>query len=265
MTLPKDSLRPVGFAEDEGILDYDARSFIGYRLLHEYFIFPEKFLFFDIVNLERAAGVGAGEEIELCVFLSEFERADRLQRLAQTTDKNTFRLGCAPAVNLFKQPAEPIRLTHERSEYHIVPDVRRQGAMEVYSVDSVRRLAQSDDGDRLMDIQPFYSLKHTVDEDQGKAFWYAARRPSPRKDDAGTELYLCLVDLGFNPAVCGRRDAEPFAHLQQSRSARAAALRRTGQRLRGGRRGRRGLAHPLLAQAHAHLFGPLRAEAHSGG
>jgi type VI secretion system protein ImpG len=199
ITLPGGSLQPVGFADDEGLLDYDARSFLGYRLLHEYFTFPEKFLFFDVVNLDRAASLGSAEEIEICVLLSEFERMDRLPRLAQTTTRNTFRLGCTPAVNLFKQLAEPIRLTHERSEYHILPDVRRQGAMEVYSVDSVRRLVQADDGDRLTDIAQFYSLKHATEEDAGKAFWYAARRPSPRRDDAGTEMYLCLVDLAFNP------------------------------------------------------------------
>ena len=33
VTLPASSLRPVGFAEEEGVLPYPRRSFIGYRLL----------------------------------------------------------------------------------------------------------------------------------------------------------------------------------------------------------------------------------------
>ena len=39
-----DALRPVGFAEDEGMLPYPRRSFTGYRLLHEYFTFGEVLL-----------------------------------------------------------------------------------------------------------------------------------------------------------------------------------------------------------------------------
>ena len=44
----RECLRPVGFERDEGLLPYPARSFLGYRLLTEYFAFPQKFLFFDL-------------------------------------------------------------------------------------------------------------------------------------------------------------------------------------------------------------------------
>ena len=45
------SLRAVGFEEDEAVLPYPRRSFAGYRLLQEYFTFPEKFLFFELTGL----------------------------------------------------------------------------------------------------------------------------------------------------------------------------------------------------------------------
>ena len=40
----------MGFGRDEGMLPYSPRSFLGYRLLQEYFAFPEKFLFVDSVG-----------------------------------------------------------------------------------------------------------------------------------------------------------------------------------------------------------------------
>ena len=40
--------RLVGFAEDESLIDFDSRSHPAYRLLTEYFAFPEKFNFVDI-------------------------------------------------------------------------------------------------------------------------------------------------------------------------------------------------------------------------
>ena len=55
MVLDKSCLLPVGFERDEGLLPYPARSFLGYRLLSEFFAFPEKFLFIDV------AGWGRGE------------------------------------------------------------------------------------------------------------------------------------------------------------------------------------------------------------
>src|SRR5262249_25260033 len=42
LTLPPESIQPAGFAPDEGMLPYPGRSFVGYRLLQEYFCFPQK-------------------------------------------------------------------------------------------------------------------------------------------------------------------------------------------------------------------------------
>jgi type VI secretion system protein ImpG len=34
-----------------------------------------------------------------------------------------------------------------------------------------------------------------------KSFWYAVRRPSQRPDDEGTEIFMSLVDMNFDPRV----------------------------------------------------------------
>src|SRR4029077_17893767 len=43
LLLAPEALQPVGFGRDEGMLPYPPRSFVGYRLLTEFFAFPEKF------------------------------------------------------------------------------------------------------------------------------------------------------------------------------------------------------------------------------
>ncbi|MGH7916730.1 MAG: type VI secretion system baseplate subunit TssF, partial [Candidatus Binataceae bacterium] len=96
VVLPPSAIKPVGFGSDEGLLPYTARSFLGYRLLQEYFAYPEKFLFFDLTGLKRAARAGFGRTVELLIFL------DRLPRLEQPLTPRTFSLGCAPIINLFK-------------------------------------------------------------------------------------------------------------------------------------------------------------------
>lgn len=187
-------LRAVGFGRNEGLLPYTPRSFLGYRLLHEYFSFPDKFLFVDLCELDRAVQTGFGERMEVCIFL------DRLPRLEQPVSASTFLLGCTPIVNLFTQIAEPIRVSHAQTEYQIIPDVRRPNATEVYAVDSVTCTASH--LPEPLDIAPFYSFRHTSENHaQPQVFWYATRRPSQRPGDEGTEVYLTLVDLDFQPTL----------------------------------------------------------------
>jgi type VI secretion system protein ImpG len=55
--------------------------------------------------------------------------------------------------------------------------------------------------DELQIYEPFYCLRHGTPEETHRHFWYTHRRPSFRKNDRGTDVYLSLVDLDFNPAV----------------------------------------------------------------
>lgn len=197
ITLSGSGLRQVGFSREEGLMPYADRSFMGYRLLQEYFSFPEKFLFFDLCELSRAVGAGFGEQLDILIYFNrEFQHENAV-------NEKTFRLNCTPIVNLFRQVAEPIQVTHTQTEYRVVPDVRKQLATEVYSVDSVVNAAPQ--LEKPVSYQPFYSYKHGFDRKSQKTFWHANRRESERKDDNGTEVYLSLVDLDFNPS---RPDAE---------------------------------------------------------
>lgn len=193
VTLPPESIRPVGFGEDEGMLQYSARSFTGYRLLTEYFSFPDKFLFFDVTGVDEAARAGFGEEFEIHLYLRDVTPPRGV------VDARTFQLGCAPIINLFKKVAEPVQLTQQQHEYHVIPDIHRQLATEIYSIDSVTTTDPYLEGSR--EFQPFYSYRHAYEREQSRSFWYATRRRSERPEDEGTEIYLSLVDLDFRPNV----------------------------------------------------------------
>jgi type VI secretion system protein ImpG len=191
--LPARCIRMVGFDADEGLLPYTARSFVGYRLLQEYFAYPEKFLFVDVCELKPAMGMGLGDKVELVIFLN------RLPRIEQAVSAETFRLGCTPIINLFGQIAEPIRLDRSQTEYRVIPDVRRQNSTEIYSIESVTSVTPYQSEPVV--FQPFYSFKHTAERERQEAFWYMTRRPSPRKGDEGTDVYLSLVDLNYRPTI----------------------------------------------------------------
>ena len=191
--LPPPCIAPVGFGKDEGLLPYPHHAFMGYRLLQEYFSFPQKFFFFDLLGLDRVAKAGFGEKIEVLFFL------DQKPRLEQGIDASVFRLGCSPIINLFEQIAEPIRIDQTQFEYRVIPDVRRQNAMEIYGVNKVTCI--SPNRENAESVLPFYSVQHGGTENPVDAYWYTKRKPSGKKDDDGTEVYLSLVDLKFNPKL----------------------------------------------------------------
>ncbi len=196
LRLPTTALQPVGFGDDDALLEYDPRSFLGYRLIQEFFVLPEKFLFVDLVGLNFSRFESSAE---IVIELGAFGRPDRLQRLEQTVSADTFKLFCTPIVNLFKQQAEPIRVSQERHEYQIVPDVRRPLGLEVYSVDWVRKFSRNPTGNDVVEFHPAYSVQHGLHDDGNGHYWYLQRRPSHMSNDEGTDVMISLVDRDMNP------------------------------------------------------------------
>ena len=203
--LGPEAIQPVGFGRDEGLLFYPPESFVGYRLLQEYFAFPAKFMFVDL----RGFDAGEGHVVELSVLLGE-----SLGELDLRVRALDLRLGCVPAVNLFEKHLDPIRISHTAIEYPVVPDVRSLRSYEVYAIQSATSMERGTQ--RTTRFEPIYTTRHGA-ASSGAAYWYAARRSSLRKDDPGTDVFLSLVDEKFNPltppsevlhveALCTNRD-----------------------------------------------------------
>ena len=131
--VPASAIEPVGFSPDEALLPWSARGFSGFRLLTEYFAFPEKFLFLDITRMDAKTLVSAGNRLEIFVYLDR-----SLPELERTIGQQSLALGCTPLVNLFPQRCEPVTLSHQDTEYRVVPDARRPRAAEIWSVERVR-------------------------------------------------------------------------------------------------------------------------------
>jgi type VI secretion system protein ImpG len=188
--LPDNSILPVGFNVDEEVLPYPPNAHPGYRLLQEYFTFPEKFHFFEIDHLEAHASEG---HFDILIMF------DQMPGARLTIDENTFCPGCTPIINLFPKTTDPIRLDERHTEYHLVPDMRRQRNTEIHSILSVSATSNPDDESRV--FEPFFSFTHHMERTEHKAYWIARRQGTGRKDLPGTEISLSFVDLDFNPSL----------------------------------------------------------------
>jgi type VI secretion system protein ImpG len=132
--------------------------------------------------------------------LDALENNDRALLLESAVNANMFQLGCTPVINLFERTAEPIRLSHTKTEYQVIPDIYAPLGLEVYSVDRVISVAPNSVESK--EYRPFYSFKHNIQgaaSDDYDAFWFSSRRASEQKGDAGFDVFLSLVDQGLKP------------------------------------------------------------------
>jgi len=195
------AVRCVGFGEDEALLPYASRGFEGYRLLHEYFAFPQRFLFFAIHELREALRVGGAHSFDIVLLLDR--SAPDLERVV---DSKQFRLYCTPAVNLFERRSDRIAVSPDVFEHHIVVDRARPLDFEVYSIKQV--LGHSPNEREPQTFRPFYGSITSDDRNYGRYYSMRreprllsdkARRHGPRTGYIGSEVFLSLVDQSEAP------------------------------------------------------------------
>jgi type VI secretion system protein ImpG len=198
--LPAQTIRRVGFREDEALLPPSPRGFEGYRLLREYFAFPQRFQFFEFGDLQRVISRCESTEIDFIIALKEAE-----PRLEGRVDASTFELFCTPAINLFSKRADHILLSERQSEFHVVPDRTKPWDFEVFQVENVTAYGSRSGEEQV--FQPFYRT-HDTGREAG-AFYTLHRTPRVLAEKerkfgqissyVGTEVYLSLVDAEAAP------------------------------------------------------------------
>jgi type VI secretion system protein ImpG len=196
--LPASALRPVGFGPDEGMLPAPPRAMVAYRLLQEYFTFPEKLFFLDLDGFDQVRAAGFGVNAEVIFLLSSFERAERRPVLEAGVAPRTFLLGCTPIVNLFTQDSEPIELAPTRYEHPVVADARRRESTRIFSIDEV--VAARPGSSDVVRFEPLYSFRHASDGTKPGIFWYARPRASEFGQEGELDHYLAFADLTGRPA-----------------------------------------------------------------
>lgn len=204
--LDKAPISTVGFAEDEALLPAAPSGHGAHRLLSEYFAFPEKFDFFDIDLTAVLAAAPAGcTRLTLRLALTGFRPEMPAAHILRALGADNLVLGCTPVVNLFAQPATPIRITHALSSYPLMPDQLPGG--EIFSIDSVHLVRKLGDGETVDEFFPYYSLRHGGEACRKGRYWLASRDDALAGAAAAHDYSLSLVDHDFSPYQAGEATA----------------------------------------------------------
>ena len=199
-SLPAEAIQAVGFEDDEALLPVTATGFSGYRLVQEYFAFPERFQFARIVDLRRVlAGMPFGE-IELVLLFSRGDPA-----LEKLVSADNVQLNCVPALNLFSKRLDRVQVSESVSQFHLVPDRTRPQDFEVHTVTEVigHSAPGSGDGAQEQAFLPFYAAFHDARYSH-PAYFTTTREPrmlstrqrveGNRSSHIGSEVYMQIVD-----------------------------------------------------------------------
>ena len=140
-----------GFKEVESLLPGDPRSFWGYALLMEYFVFPEKFLFLNLHGLDKLPVLDPPPSRFSITYTFNCDFPTN-----KPFGHENFRMSCSPAVNLFKQDTEPVSNSGKATEYLVRADSRNTSSVthSILSVVGVDRKT----GERFS-YEPFHTFK----------------------------------------------------------------------------------------------------------
>ena len=199
--LPVVPITPAGFADDEALIPFDARSQKAYRILAEYFAFPEKFNFVDIDIPALLTRMPADRtHFTLHLAIADIRPDGDKARMLAGLSKQHLLQGCTPVVNLFRQPGVPITYDQLSADYTLLASGDFPQAYEVYSVDKVHMVRQRGRDAAVTEFRPFYSLRHGEEDgtEQGR-YWLMRHDETLAICSPGHEKSIALVNADCEP------------------------------------------------------------------
>ncbi|AZN68416.1 type VI secretion system baseplate subunit TssF [Acinetobacter haemolyticus] len=152
----------MGFSEQESLLPVDQHTHHAYRLLMEYFCFPEKF---NYLNLDLSVLKGMLREheqsFEILIHLKLNLNDQAVVRNYSELNIANFKLFTTPAINLFEKQAEPQKITHTQLQYPLITDAHHPELYQVYSVIEMNMVREKTNQEQsYLPVLPFFAMSH---------------------------------------------------------------------------------------------------------
>ena len=151
----------VGFDETESLLPIDQHTHHAYRLLMEYFCFPEKFNYLNL-NLNFLKHLlDEQNEFEVRIHLKLNLNDQACIRNYTELNIANFKLFSTPVVNLFNKQAEPQKINHKQLQYSLLTDAHYPDFYQVYSIHEMNMIREKSNQDQVIfPVLPFFAMSH---------------------------------------------------------------------------------------------------------
>jgi type VI secretion system protein ImpG len=181
-TLGQEAIHPLGFGDEDGVIPYPPRSYVGFRLLQEYLTFPAKFLFVELSGLDRLSTSTSDQLVITFDFNRPFPDQVRV-------NETHLRLNCTPAINLFQADAFPIRMDRSKTEYLIRPE--KGPTQSIYEIRDITGFLAGGAG--RIAFEPFETINHDILPDAQDRHYYRERL-RPALIGRGVDRFVTFVN-----------------------------------------------------------------------
>ncbi len=202
LALDDAAVAAVGFDEEDALIPFSARSHPAYRLLTEYFAFPDKFNFFDIelARIQQVLPPGC-RRCSLHLALKGVQADSNKARILAALSHKNLLLGCTPVVNLFQRPGNPLYVSQTQADYTLLADAAHAHAYEIHSIDSAHLKKDAADASPATRLRPFYCLHDGARAREHGHYWIMRRDEMIAATSPGHETTVSFVDADFNPML----------------------------------------------------------------
>ncbi|PCE29238.1 type VI secretion system baseplate subunit TssF [Burkholderia ubonensis] len=194
-------LTAAGYDTHEALVPgFDNLANPSWRLLREYFAFPDKFSFVDLDMAALVRAAEPGRRLTLHLPVVDMPDGSLARQQLDTLGVDHLRLGCTPVVNLFSRDATPIALKPEATTYTVMPQVLNMRDVTARSIESVRLTNDvSPEATSGKPVPRYRGFVHGQGITAAPLFWLAARREFVEGSEAWQSAGITLVDLDGQP------------------------------------------------------------------
>lgn len=179
-----DALILCGFNEDETAVPVPKFTNYSFHLLREVLLFPQKFLFFKIVGIEKLIKQYTLKNIDklsICIALQNTKIKIR---------KDSIRLNSVPVVNLFNYTTNSFRFDGTKSRYLLLS--HKHPHLDIYSIKEVHLIDSQSKKDFI--VPQYFSFDYnSLDNATNAIYWL---QPLDEEHSA----YISFIDTNMNPA-----------------------------------------------------------------
>ncbi|WBM68867.1 type VI secretion system baseplate subunit TssF [Buttiauxella sp. WJP83] len=192
LALPDLWLDAAGFEREDALLPWPKNIHNGYRVLQEYFCYPESFFFFHLRDAARLP-----DDFPTKAFTLRLHFNIPLP-VGIKLNKRSLRLHCTPAVNLFAHEAEPVSPDGRTPQYPLRAGQQNPAHYDIFQVKSVSSKnsgsdSMTDADDRLRDWPEFEGFQHQIEYSRQREVIYWHHRTKTSLFHSGLEHAIAFV------------------------------------------------------------------------
>jgi type VI secretion system protein ImpG len=194
--LASSPLRLAGLEDNDAMLPFSARSNTAFRLLTEYFSYPEKFNFVELDLAAIALALPSQCRCLTLYFALEDVSSDSNDaRLLAALSPEHFLMGCTPVINLFDKAGVPFQQTHTSADYALLADATHASGYDIHTVNAVRLIRETASGKAMAEFAPLYTVGQGASAiDTDGCYWLTRRDEMVAAISPGHEMRMTLID-----------------------------------------------------------------------